>query len=109
MTTDALDIHAASLYEQLSSNGVFTETAIYDPDGVATEISGVFDENVFRSSDGGGNTTQRKDGARFIVAQITFDFDVYSDKELFFPYRGETFKIQNIEPDKNGATVKWLV
>ena len=108
MTTSALDIYNSTLEEQLGPDGVFTETAIYDPDGDSVELSGVFDETSFSEDKGGGNVEQKKQGPHFVVAEIDFSFDLYSDKKIYFPYRDKTFTIQEIKEDANGAQVIWL-
>jgi len=110
MTTEALDYFNDSLKEQLGGNGVFTETAVFDPSGdEEIEITGVFDKNVFKNAKGNGHVDGLQTGPRFVVSEINFVFDVYADKELYLPYRNETYKIQLIEPDENGAQVLWLV
>ena len=108
MTTSALDIYKLHLTEQLGENGVFTETAIFDPSGVDVPLSGVFDENNFRGNKDVAGVQQKKDGARFIVSEITA-FDLYENVQLYLSYRDKMYTIQEVERDEQGAQVLWLV
>ena len=109
MTTSALDIYKLHLTEQLGENGVFTEPAIFDPSGADVTLSGVFDENNFRGNKdvAGVHVQQKKDGARFIVSEITA-FDLYENVQLYLPYRDKMYTIQEVERDEQGAQVLWL-
>ena len=109
MSTEALDIYKDTLIEQLGEDSPVTEPGIIDPDGEALEVFGVFDDNVFKGAKGGGNITPKKSGPRFIVAELPEGIDIYSDVNIYFSYRDKTYKIQYIEPDKQGAQVIWLV
>ena len=82
MTSSALDIYKLHLTEQLGENGVFTETAIFDPSGADVTLSGVFDENNFRGNKDVAGVQQKKDGVRFIVSEIT-TFDLYENVQLY--------------------------
>ena len=112
MTTNALDIYKLHLTEQLGENGVFTETAIFDPSGADVTLSGVFDENNFRGNkDAAGvhaGVQMKKDGARFIVSEIT-TFDLYDNVQLYLTYRDKMYTIQEVERDEQGVQVLWLV
>lgn len=108
MTSSALDIYKLHLTEQLGENGVFTETAIFDPSGADVTLSGVFDENNFRGNKDVAGVQQKKDGARFIVSEITA-FDLYENVQLYLPYRDKMYTIQEVERDEQGAQVLWLV
>ena len=108
MTSSALDIYKLHLTEQLGEDGVFTETAIFDPSGVDVPLSGVFDENNFRGNKDVAGVQQKKDGARFIVSEITA-FDLYNNVQLYLTYRNKMYTIQEVERDEQGAQVLWLV
>ena len=108
MTSSALDIYKLHLTEQLGENGVFTETAIFDPSGADVTLSGVFDENNFRGNKDVAGVQQKKDGARFIVSEIT-TFDLYENVQLYLSYRDKMYTIQEVERDEQGAQVLWLV
>lgn len=108
MTTSALDIYKLHLTEQLGENGVFTEPAIFDPSGADVTLSGVFDENNFRGNKDVAGVQQKKDGARFIVSEIT-TFDLYENVQLYLSYRDKMYTIQEVERDEQGAQVLWLV
>lgn len=108
MTSSALDIYKLHLTEQLGENGVFTETAIFDPSGADVTLSGVFDENNFRGNKDVAGVQQKKDGARFIVSEITA-FDLYENVQLYLSYRDKMYTIQEVERDEQGAQVLWLV
>ena len=108
MTSSALDIYKLHLTEQLGENGVFTETAIFDPSGADVTLSGVFDENNFRGNKDVAGVQQKKDGARFIVSEIT-TFDLYNNVQLYLSYRDKMYTIQEVERDEQGAQVLWLV
>ena len=108
MSAEALAIFNTHLAEQLGENGVFTESGVYDPDGDAVDLTGVFDDHTFKgSAKDGGNNNQQKEGARFIVASMT-DFDLYDNKQLFLSYRNKTYTIEYVERDESGAQVLWL-
>jgi hypothetical protein len=107
MTVEALDIYRGHLREQLGESAPTTEPAILDPSGEALRVSGVFDESVFRGDKDGGNVAKKFTRPRFLVADAV-DVDVYSDKEIYFPYRDRTFKIYEIDPDEAGGYVIWL-
>ena len=108
MTSSALDIYKLHLTEQLGENGVFTETAIFDPSGADVTLSGVFDVNIFCGNQDAAGVQQKKDGARFIVSEITA-FDLYENVQLYLPYRDKMYTIQEVERDEQGAQVLWLV
>ena len=108
MTSSALDIYKLHLTEQLGENGVFTETAIFDPSGADVTLSGVFDENNFRGNKNTTNIQQKKDGARFVVSEI-ITFDLYENVQLYLSYRDKMYTIQEVERDEQGAQVLWLV
>ncbi len=107
MTSSALDIYKLHLTEQLGENGVFTETAIFDPSGADVTLSGVFDENNFRGNKDVAGVQQKKDGARFIVSEIT-TFDLYENVQLYLSYRDKMYTIQEVERDEQGVQVLWL-
>ncbi len=112
MSTDALDIYAEQLQEQLGENGNGTESGLLSPDGVkVVKIWGWFEHNTFRSGRDTAKQVPKREGARFITAgkQELGDFDVYNNIEIYFPYRDETYIIQYAEKDDNGAQVLWLV
>ena len=111
MTSIALDIYKLHLTEQLGEDGVFTEPAIFDPSGADVTLSGVFDENNFNYLKGNKDAAgvqQKKDGARFIVSEIT-TFDLYDNVQLYLSYRDKMYTIQEVERDEQGAQVLWLV
>mgnify|MGYP001024832004 FL=1 len=108
MTSSALDIYKLHLTEQLGENGVFTETAIFDPSGADVTLSGVFDENNFRGNKNTTGVQQKKDGARFVVSEI-ITFDLYENVQLYLSYRDKMYTIQEVERDEQGAQVLWLV
>lgn len=110
MSTDALDIYREHLNEELGESSPISETATYDPSGTdEAELSGVFDDNTFISgkATAPGRNTPKREGARFIVSTI-LDFDIYENKEIYFPYRSQSFVIHYIEKDASGAQVLWL-
>jgi hypothetical protein len=108
MTVEALDIYRDHLREQLGESAPITETAILDPSGESeATLSGVFDESVFRGDKDGGNVAKKFTRPRFLVADAV-DIDVYSDKQIYFPYRDRTFKIYEIDSDEAGGYVIWL-
>lgn len=107
MTTSALDIYKLHLTEQLGEDGVFTEPAIFDPSGAGVTLSGVFDENNFRGNKDVAGVQMKKDGARFIVSEITA-FDLYNNVQLYLTYRNKMYTIQEVERDEQGAQVLWL-
>jgi hypothetical protein len=111
MSSDALDIYREHLNEQLGENASISERAVFDPNGLAIDIYGVFDDNTFRSGQDTANQNPKREGARFTISQMpvtVIDFDVYTDVEIYFPYRDKTFKINFIEKDEQGAQVLWL-
>jgi len=108
MTTSALDIYKLHLTEQLGEDRVFTEPAIFDPSGADVTLSGVFDENNFRGNKDAAGVQMKKDGARFIVSEIT-TFDLYDNVQLYLSYRDKMYTIQEVERDEQGAQVLWLV
>ena len=70
-------------------------------------LSGVFDENNFRGNKDVAGVQQKKDGARFIVSEITA-FDLYENVQLYLSYRDKMYTIQEVERDEQGAQVLWL-
>ena len=108
MTSSALDIYKLHLTEELGENSPVTEPAIFDPSGVDVTLSGVFDENNFRGNKDVAGVQQKKDGARFIVSEIT-TFDLYNNVQLYLSYRDKMYTIQEVERDEQGAQVLWLV
>jgi len=112
MSSDALDIYREHLDEQLGVNAPATEEAVFDPDGLAISIYGVFDDNTFRSGADRNNNFPKSAGARFTISQLPsaiVSFDVYLNFNIYFPYRGKLYKIEYIEKDEQGAQVLWLV
>lgn len=109
MTIDALNAFESQKAEQLGENGTFTEHAVYDPGGADVDLYGIFDKGTIRVDKGAGNVEQKKSTPRFVVSDIDFDFNIYTDKELELTHRNETYKIQEIEKDVQGAPVLWLV
>lgn len=109
MSDDALDIYDSHLSEQLGSGGVFTERAVYDPSGLdEAELYGIFEKTSSRSNDDGGHVSQKTSSIRFILKQMMV-FDIYAEKEVYFPYREATYTIDYVDVDENGADVLWLV
>lgn len=109
MSDEVLDIYDLTLAEQLGQNGVFTTSAVYDPDGSAVTLYGIYENNTFRADEGGGNVEVKKSGPRFIVSEIDDDIDLYEDIELYIARASRTFVIQYIDRDYQGAQVLWLV
>ena len=105
MSSDALDIYDEQLDFILGSEGHTTEPGIYDPDGTAQTIYGVFDDHTFRGNKDAGNIKQKTDGPRFVVAE-SISFDIYTDKIL--KIRAIDYTIQYVDNDENGAQVIWL-
>jgi hypothetical protein len=111
MSLDTLDIYRDHLDEQLGINAPMSEEAVFDPSGLSIKIYGVFDDNTFRSGEDRANQNPKREGARFTISQMpstVINFDIYSDVEIYFPYRDKTFKIQYVETDDSGAQVLWL-
>lgn len=108
MTSSALDIYKLHLSEELGENSPVTEPAIFDPSGADVTLSGVFDENNFRGDKDAAGVQQKKDGARFIVSEIT-TFGLYENVQLYLSYRDKMYTIQEVERDEQGAQVLWLV
>lgn len=108
MTVSSLNIHDLHLSEQLGEVGVFTQPAYYDPDGENLQIHGIFDEHTFRAGKDRGNARQPLSGARFLIHEA-LTFDIYDDKEIYFPYMDRRYKIQLQDIDQTGAKVLWLV
>jgi len=109
MSDDALDIYSSHLAEQLGEDGVFTESAIYDPSGDdENTLYGVFDDTTIRENKDSGNVTQFAEMVRFVLKSHP-SFDVYTDKQIYLPYRAETYTINYVDKDKNGADILWLI
>ena len=108
MASDALEVYDEQLEYILSEDAHFTVTAIYDPTGSPSTISGVFDDHTFRGNKDGGNVYQKKVGKRFVVKSI-LDFDIYTDKELTINLDTPvTYEIDYVARDFYGAQVLWL-
>ena len=108
MSSDTLDIYDAQLSEQLGSDGVFTENAVYDPTGSALPLAGVFDDNTKKDNKDGANVYQKNEFKRFIVSEI-LDFDIYLKKQITLTKRAKTYTIDYIDKDLQGVQVLWLV
>ena len=108
MTVNSLNIHRLQLSEILGESGVFTQPAYYDPDGENLRLDGIFDEHTFRAGKDKGNARQPLSGARFLISEA-LTFDVYDDKEIYFPYMDKRYKIQLQDVDESGGKVLWLV
>jgi len=108
MSTEAINIHSAQLAYQLGENGVFTERAVYDPDGLALDVYGIFDDNTYRENRDAANVMQVVTGPRFVVSSIT-DFDIYDNKILYIVSKDRNYTIDYIDTDEKGALVIWLI
>lgn len=108
MTVNSLNIYNLHRSAQLGADGVFTQPAYYDPDGENLRLDGIFDEHTFRAGKDKGNARQPLSGARFIISEA-LTFDVYDDKEIYFPYMDKRYKIQLQDVDEIGGKVLWLV
>lgn len=106
MASDALAGYNEQLEYNLSEEGQFTETGVYDPSGIAEDITGIFDDHTFRGEKDPGNSKSKLNGARFVVYEIV-DFDI--ELNIEFTIRGETYEIDYVEKDKQGAQVLWLL
>lgn len=112
MSSDTLSIYSETLAAQLGEDGIFTERAVIDPDGIhgdPVEIWGIFEDNTKVGNKDSGHVEQKTTGPRFITASIS-NIDVYDDYAITFPDRGEEYKfiIQYINRDMQGAQVLWL-
>lgn len=109
MSSEVLDIYNAHLSEEMGVTAPHTETAVFDPDGVATTIYGIFDNNTKRANKDGANQTQKIEGPRFIVSSLSaLSIDVYDDEELFITRENKTFIIDYVETDNKGVQTIWL-
>lgn len=106
MASDALAGYNEQLEYILSEEGQFTETGVYDPSGIAEDITGIFDDHTFRGDKDQGNAKSKLNRARFIVFEIV-DFDIELNIEITI--RSETYTIHYIDKDKQGAQVLWLL
>jgi len=108
MSASSLQIYSDQLKYNLSEYGNFTEPAVYDPDGSAQPLTGIYDSITFRNTgkDSGGNVNK---GAQciFMVFEI-LDFDIYLKKQITLTDRSKTYTINYIEKDETGAQVLWL-
>lgn len=107
MSDDALNIYENHLAEQLGEDGVFTEKAIYDPDGENKTIYGIFDENTYRGNIDDANVSQKITGPHFVVASI-LSFNIYDNKWLRLIKRNKTFIIDYVDTDEQGMQMIWL-
>jgi hypothetical protein len=103
------EIYNRHLEHQLSEGSPFVEKAVYDPEGAAVDMSGIFDDTTRRSNKDAGNVTQYQAVCRFLV----YDFDslgieIYNDKKIFLSERNITYTIEFADRDANGVQVIWL-
>jgi hypothetical protein len=108
MSTEAINIHSTQLAYQLGEEGVFTERAVYDPDGSALDVYGIFDDNTYRGDKDAANVFQHITGPRFVVSSIT-TFDIYDNKILYIVSKDRNYTIDYIDTDEKGALVIWLI
>lgn len=106
---DALTIVDEIFSEQLGENSPVTERGYYDPDGINSDLYGIFDDSDSKGNKDGGNTYQKQGGPRFIVKSVP-TFNINENKELSLPNRRATnYVIRSIFKDDNGAQVLWLI
>jgi hypothetical protein len=108
LSNDALLTYDVVLENQMGEDGIFTESAIFDPDSLAETIYGVFDSVTGRSGLDPGNVRRQKIGARFIT-KTSPTFDVYENKNLTISRISKTYRIEYVTKDQNGVSVLWLV
>jgi hypothetical protein len=113
MSSEALEIRREQLNTQLGKDSPDSELAIFDPEGKALPMYGVFDDNVIHQNKDSGNVFQKVRKPRFIMSELPFSKDNMEGKDISFPYRKSSEKylweIKSIQEDEEGAQVLWLV
>ena len=108
MTIDALAIHQSTLSAQLGEDSPVTVQAVLDPSGTEEAVVfGWLEDHEYNGDKDSANVNQKRDGKRFICATIPA-FDVYLDLQIYFPDTGESYTVQSVDRDKQGAQVLWL-
>lgn len=108
MSSDALAVHQSTLAAQLGEGSPVTVQAILDPSGEKeATVYGWFEDHEYNGDKDSGNVTQKRDGKRFVCATIPA-FDVYQDLQIYFPDTDESYTVQSVDRDKQGAQVLWL-
>ena len=108
MSRDALAVHQSTLAAQLGEESPVTVQAILDPSGTEeATVYGWLENHEYDGDKDSGNVTQKRDGKRFICATIPA-FDVYQNLQIYFPDTDETYFVQSVNRDEQGAQVLWL-
>ena len=113
MSSDTLDIRREQLNAQMGKDSPDTELAIFDPEGKALPIYGVFDDNVIQGNKDSGNVFQKVRKPRFIISELPYSKENMEGKDLALPYRKTSEKylwnIKSIQEDAEGVQILWLV